>query len=141
MRGSGTAQEIFDFFYSEIPPDDEFWSLVIGDPGPEHLFDFAVYARGAMTLHQLRLAVGDDDFFQILRRWAQTRRGDNVTTDEFVQLAERTSGQQLDDLFETWLFTPGRPEVATATATTAARGSADRTARWEAVLRRAEARR
>ena len=140
-EGLGSAQEIFDFFYSEIPPDDEFWSLVIGDPGPEHLFDFAVYARGAMTLHQLRLAVGDDDFFQILRRWAQSRRGDNVTTDEFVQLAERTSGQQLDDLFETWLFTPGRPEVATATATTAARGSADRTARWEAVLRRAEARR
>ena len=140
-EGLGSAQEIFDFFYTAIPPDDEFWSLVIGDPGPDHLFDFAVYARGAMTLHQLRLAVGDDDFFQILRRWAQSRRGDNVTTDEFVQLAENVSGQQLDDLFETWLFTPGRPDVATATATTAARGSADRSARWEAVLRRAEARR
>ena len=140
-EGLGSAQEVFDFFYSEIPPDDEFWSLVIGDPGPEHLFDFAIYARGAMTLHQLRLAVGDDDFFQILRRWAQGRRGDNVTTDEFVQLAERISGQQLDDLFKTWLFTPGRPEVATATATAAARGSADGMARWEAVLRRAEARR
>ncbi len=93
-----------------------------------------------MTLHQLRLAVGDDDFFQILRRWAQSRRGDNVTTAEFVQLAESISRQELDDLFETWLFTPGRPEVATATATAAA-GPADRTARLEAVLRRAEARR
>ena len=98
-----------------------------------------------MTLHQLRLAVGDDDFFQILRRWAQSRRGENVTTDEFIALAERISGQDLDDLFETWLFTPGRPELQTATATeaatTAARGSGDRTARLEALLRRAEARR
>ena len=139
-EGLGSAQEIFDFFYSVIPPDDEFWSLVIGDPGPDHLFDFAIYARGAMTLHQLRLTVGDDDFFQILRRWAQSRRGDNVTTAEFVQLAETISGQELDDLFETWLFTPGRPELATATATAAA-GPADRTARLEAVLRRAQTRR
>ncbi len=151
-EGLGTAQEAFDFFYGVIPPDDEFWSLVIGDPGPEHLFDFPVYARGAMTLHQLRLAVGDRDFFQILRRWAQSRRGENVTTDEFIELAEKISRQHLDDLFETWLFTPGKPEVATATATAsptatattaaaAAGGPADRTAWLEAVLRRADARR
>ena len=144
-EGLGTVQEIFDFFYGAIPPDDPFWSLVIGDPGPDHLFDFPIYARGAMTLHQLRLAVGDDDFFQILRRWAQSRRGENVTTDEFIALAERISRQDLDDLFETWLFTPGRPELQTATATeaatTAARGSGDRTARLEALLRRAKARR
>ena len=35
----------------------------------ESMFDFAVYARGAMTLHQLRLAVGDADFFEILQTW------------------------------------------------------------------------
>ena len=140
-EGLGSAQETFDFFYGVIPPDDDFWSLVIGDPGPDHLFDFPVYARSAMTAHQLRLAVGDKDFFQILRRWAQSRRGDIVTTDEFVQLAEKISHQNLHDLFKTWLFTPGRPEVATATATAAARGSGDRTAQMEAVLRRAEARR
>jgi hypothetical protein len=140
-EGLGSTQEIFDFFYNVIPPDDDFWSLVIGDPGPDHLFDFAVYARGAMTLHQLRLAVGDEDFFKILNRWAQSRRGDIVTTDEFVQLAERISGEDLDDLFQTWLFTPGRPELTTATATAAVRGSATRTAQLDAVLRRAEARR
>jgi aminopeptidase N len=64
-----------------------------------------------MTLHQLRLAVGDAVFFRILKRWTQQRSGDNVTTEEFIALAERTSGQELDDLFQTWLFTPGRPEL------------------------------
>jgi hypothetical protein len=109
-----SAQDIFDFYYSAIPEDDPFWQVVIGDPGPDLLFDIAVYWRGAMTLHQLRLAVGDEDFFKILKRWAQKREGDNVTIDEFIAHAERISGEQLDELFETWLFTPEKPELPTA---------------------------
>ena len=65
-EGLGTAQEIFDFFYDGIPADDPFWALPIGDPGPDRLFDFAVYWRGGMALHPLRLAVGDAAFFRIL---------------------------------------------------------------------------
>ena len=53
-----------------------------------------------MTLHPLRLAVGDEDFFAILRRWARPRRRGNVTTDEFIALAERMSGEELGDLFD-----------------------------------------
>jgi aminopeptidase N len=91
--------------------------VTIGDPGPDALFDFSVYARGAMTLQQLRVTVGDEDFFKILRRWASSQAGGNVTTDEFIALAERISHQQLDDLFQTWLFTPAKPDApATATA-------------------------
>jgi Peptidase family M1 domain/Peptidase M1 N-terminal domain/Immune inhibitor A peptidase M6 len=115
-QGFLTVQESFDDLYFGIPEDDPFWSVIIGDPGPELLFDFAVYGRGAMTLQQLRLAVGDDGFFRILRKWAQSREGDNVTTDEFIRLAERISGQDLDALFDTWLFTPGRPDLPEASA-------------------------
>jgi hypothetical protein len=110
----GSAQEIFDFYYNVFPADHPFWSLEVGDPGPESLFDFAVYARGAMTLHQLRLAVGDDTFFTILREWARRRAGGNVSTRQFIRLAEQLSGQQLDDLFNTWLFTTTRPELTPA---------------------------
>ena len=109
-------QESFDDLYNGIPEDDPFWSVVIGDPTPEFLFDFAVYGRGAMTLQQLRLAVGDVDFFEILRRWAKSREGQNVTTKQFIRLAERVSGEDLDELFDTWLFTPGKPELTTAMA-------------------------
>ena len=110
-EGFATVQESFDSFYFGIPEDDPFWSVIIGDPGPDLIFDFAVYARGAMTLQQLRLAVGDADFFRILRKWAKIHAGGNVTTDEFIQLSERVSGQDLDALFEAWLFTPGRPAL------------------------------
>lgn len=34
----GTAQEIFDSWYS-TPADDPFWTLRIGDPGAAHIFD------------------------------------------------------------------------------------------------------
>lgn len=115
-EGLGTAQEVFDFFYNLFPAGDPFWTLAIGDPGPDALFDFAVYARGAMTLHQLRLAVGDADFFTILRTWAKNYRNSNVTTGQFVALAERISGQQLDGLFQTWLFSTTKPVLATSTA-------------------------
>ena len=62
----------------------------------------------AMTLHALRLEVGDRDFFKILKTWPTVMAGKNVDTPTFIRLAERISGEQLDDLFETWLFTSRR---------------------------------
>ena len=111
-QGLETPQELFDFWYDLIPADDPFWQVTIGDPGPGAIFDGSVYIRGAMTLQALRTAVGDDTFFEILPAWAQRKEGGNVSTKEFIQLAEKASGQDLSDLFRTWLFTPGRPEVA-----------------------------
>jgi Peptidase family M1 domain/Peptidase M1 N-terminal domain/Immune inhibitor A peptidase M6 len=112
--GRGTAQETFDFWYGLFPEDDPFWTLPIGDPGPDFLFEFPVYARGAMTMHQLRLAVGDRDFFRILRGWARENEDGNVTTDQFIAYAERVSGEELSDLFHTWLFTTTKPDVGLA---------------------------
>jgi hypothetical protein len=119
-EGLGTAQQLFDFWYGIFPPDDPFWQVRIGDPGRDALFDFAVYQRGAMTLHQLRLRIGDRAFFTVLRRWAQENEGGNVATPEFIALAEAVSGQELDGFFRRWLFTPGRPEVASGMRVAAA---------------------
>ena len=113
-EGLGTPQEIFDFLYELFPPDDPFWQVRIGDPGPDLLFDLAVYFRGAMTLHQLRGAVGTEDFMRILRTWAQENRYGHVGTRAFIAHAERISGEQLDELFRTWLFTRGRPQLGAA---------------------------
>ena len=121
-EGFATTQEIFDDF-ATIPADDPLWSVTIGDPGPDDLFNFAVYFRGAMTLQALRVEVGDDDFFRILKRWIASQAGGNVTTDEFIALAERISGQQLDELFEVWLFTPEKPAVLEAAAARAQSGA------------------
>jgi aminopeptidase N len=128
-EGRGTPQEIFQGTYHAIAAADPFWAVVIGDPGVDLLFDNAVYVRGAMTLQALRQTVGDDAFWQIIRGWASTKSGGNGTTDEFIALAERVSGQQLDDLFTPWLFTPGKPSLTgLAAGATALSAQADASA-------------
>jgi aminopeptidase N len=108
-EGEGTAQEVFDYFYAAEPAT--FWSVKPGDPGAKQVFDAAVYTRGAMTLHQLRLAVGDDTFRRILRTWVAEHRYGNADTAQFIALAERLSGKPLAGLFQTWLYTASKPAL------------------------------
>ena len=103
--------------------------MVIGDPGIPDLFHPAVYDRGAMTLHTLRNQVGDASFFRILRGWARNKAGGNGTTAQFIALAERISGQQLDELFDAWLFTAGKPTFGVASAAATAATTAAKAAR------------
>jgi Peptidase family M1 domain/Peptidase M1 N-terminal domain len=109
-EGLATAQQAFDTVYA-VPADNSLWNLSIGDPGPDRLFDGAVYARGAMTLHRLRQVVGDEAFFSILQEWARCRAGQTVTTDDFIAFAETLSGQDLGALFQAWLFVPAKPLI------------------------------
>jgi aminopeptidase N len=98
---------------------------VIGDPGVEHLFDNPVYVRGAMTLQALRNEIGDDAFWQLVLQWGASQSSGHGTTPEFIALAEQISGQQLDALFDTWLFTAEKPPAAaSATALAVPRVSA-----------------
>jgi len=122
-EGEGTPQELFDFTYASYPADDPFWQVLPGDPGSGKVFDNAVYDRGALTLQALRVQIGDDAFFELLQTWVQEHKYSTGTTDEFIALAEKLSGQQLDSLFKTWLFTAGRPELSATTL--AARSKAD----------------
>lgn len=106
--GESTPAEEFAVQYRRAATS-EFWQLRIGDPGANELFNGAVYSRGAMTLYAVRLAVGDATFAKILRQWAGRDQNRPATTADFIALSERVSGKQLDDLFNAWLYTPGKP--------------------------------
>jgi aminopeptidase N len=93
--------------------------VVIGDPGPAEMFSTAVYVRGALTLHALRLEVGDDTFFAILQAWTERYRNGNGATSDFIATAEDVSGQELSDFFQAWLFEPEVPELDLRTDTAA----------------------
>lgn len=83
-----------------------------GDPGPAGLFDPSVYRRGALTLHALRLEVGDEVFFDILRTWLDRFGGGVASTDDFVALSEEISGIDLDAFFDGWLGAGALPSLA-----------------------------
>jgi aminopeptidase N len=134
-----TPQNFFDNYYAR-PADANFWNLRIGNPGSQRIFDLPIYIRGAMTLHALRARIGDDDFFRVLRRWAQGRRNGHGTTPQLIRLAERVSGRRsLDRLFDTWLLRgskPRRPQTRPAAGSSSAdAATAADVRRWERGLR------
>ena len=53
--------------------------------------------------------IGDLAFFPIMRDWAQQNRYGNVTTPQFIALAEQVSGMELDPFFDVWLYQAGKP--------------------------------
>ncbi|MET8682837.1 M1 family metallopeptidase [Streptomyces sp. NPDC004732] len=112
-HGHRSAQETFDSFYDGTHPESEgIWEFPPADPPTAtRVSDSPVYGRGAMTLHQLRKAVGDRTFFSIVRTWAREHRHGNADTEQFIALCEEKSGRDLSNLFETWLFSADKPEV------------------------------
>ncbi|OON81823.1 M1 family metallopeptidase [Streptomyces tsukubensis] len=113
-EGEGTARELADYTYAQYPADDPFWTVRPGDPGPDNQFDAAVYDRGALAIQALREKVGDDDFFAILKGWPAAHAYGNAKIADFVNYAEKISGEPLSQLFDTWLYQPSKPDAAGA---------------------------
>jgi aminopeptidase N len=104
-EGGATVQQSFDRRYASFD-----WTEPPGRPGPENLFGAAVYQRGAMTVHALRRAIGDEAFFALLKSWPETRRDGNVTTAQFIAAAEEAAGgRDLEPLFQAWLYGTTQP--------------------------------
>ena len=130
-EGGAGPQQIYEGALAGIPADDPFWSLEIGDPGADHLFDDPVYTRGGMTLQALRNKVGTEDFWAVIRRWADTHAGGHGTTKQFIGLAERVSGKRLDHFFDQWLFSSKKPPVPAAQRASGPRSAGPRQRRNE----------
>ena len=83
-----------------------------GDPGKNNLFNpRLIYIRGALTLHALRLHVGDDAFFDTLRLYVSRFQYDNATTQDFIDVAEEVSRMDLDEFFDSWLHSTELPAI------------------------------
>jgi hypothetical protein len=106
-EGFFTPQDVYDDLTS-IPADEGFWDLPIGDPGIADMFAGQIYDRGALTLHALRLKVGDKKFFEILKAWVIQQAGGTVSTREFINVAESIYKKDLDPFFAEWL-SAGKP--------------------------------
>lgn len=96
---------------AELPQD-----LVLADPGPADMFDDRVYKRGALTVHALRLTVGDSAFFEIVRTWTERFRHAVASTADFEAHAGAVAGRDLSALFTAWLHSVELPELPAASA-------------------------
>ena len=79
----------------------------LSDPGVDAMFSSNVYGRGALTLHALRLTVGDEVFFAIVEEWASRYEYGNATTEDFISLvgevATNVTSDLLAEFFDAWL--------------------------------------
>jgi aminopeptidase N len=78
-------------------------------PTAAGLFGPTSYEGGGAVLQALRLEVGDETFFGILKAWVATYSGRSVTTDDFAALVASKAGQPAADHLHTWLTTDQGP--------------------------------
>lgn len=108
--GKDALIDEMEWYYWQVAQSGPFASPP-GNPGPDDLFNFGVYYRGALTLHALRERVGDEVFFGILQRYYADFRDSNATTADFVAIAEQVSGQSLQEFFDAWLYAADVPDI------------------------------
>lgn len=70
-----------------------------------------IYDRGALTLHALRLQVGDEIFFQILQTFTERYSHGSASSEDFIVVAEEISGQDLTKFFDSWLYSEEVPNL------------------------------
>ncbi|RED46485.1 putative secreted protein (Por secretion system target) [Winogradskyella eximia] len=69
------------------------------------------YNKGAMALHMLRRKLDDTDFYQGMQDYLDTPAlaFDYAKTQDFIDAMELTTGENLDEFFNDWIYNQGYP--------------------------------
>lgn len=89
------VQRIHSSYNLDFPP---------AAPTVDDLDNDSIYFRSPLAIHALRLRLGDERFFELLRTFYARYRGANASTADFIAVAEEVSGEDLTDFFQAWLY-------------------------------------
>lgn len=78
---------------------------------PADILDPAVYVRGGLTLHALRLELGDEDFFEVMRTFVDRFKYSAASTADFIAVAEEIGQRDLGKFFDDWLYSEPVPTL------------------------------
>ena len=100
------------------------WSIRHSDDGPVYLgyrlghiegdariYRALVYNKGALVLHMLRRLLGDEVFFNGLRRYYGEMRFQPAGTDDLIRAFETEAARSLEGFFEQWIHGSELPEL------------------------------
>lgn len=85
-----------------------------GPPGaydPEQFGGSNIYYSPALMWNELRVALGDDEFFRVARSWLADHDGASVGREQLFEHWESETGLELSDFFDAWITgttTPAR---------------------------------
>jgi len=86
----------------------------IFNPDITNLFDLLNaynYSKGGLVLHMLRGLMGDEAFFDGIRRFYRVYRDQTALTRDFQHIMETRHGEDLGWFFQQWVYRAGHPEV------------------------------
>jgi aminopeptidase N len=98
------------FQYAQVIQDPQYYPPP-GNPPADNLFNGGVYFRGGLTLHALRLEVGDESFFRILQTYVKRHQGGNATTEDFLAVVNEISEKDLTNFLDSWLYSEKLPPI------------------------------
>ncbi|MFI8931828.1 M1 family metallopeptidase [Streptomyces sp. NPDC053474] len=93
------------------------------EPTEPNLFKRMRYDGSALVLYALRERVGEQTFQKIERAWVTEYRGKAASTRDYVDLASRVAGEDLEGFLKPWLYgaktppMPGHPDWVVDPAT------------------------
>jgi len=117
LYGREGLDDYVTYLYEEVASYPEYF-VPPGNPPADDLFNGGVYVRGGLTLHALRLEIGDEAFFETLQTYFALYKNSNAVTEDFIAVAEQVSGEALDGFFDIWLYgktLPSIPEMGLGT--------------------------
>jgi len=83
------------------------------------------YDKGSWVLHMLRHVLGDADFFAALRQYYARYGYSSATTEDFRDVCETVSGQDLHPYFQQWIYGEYYPHYRVVWTAAAAGGGWD----------------
>ena len=98
----------FSVVYRGMAEQQEFWAPSLSNPGADHLFE-RVYDRGPTAVQAVRVRMGDEAFFSMLKAWAQ--QSGSRSLEQFRQHADAATPEDLTGFFTAWLDGTTRPEA------------------------------
>ncbi|GAA1963824.1 M1 family aminopeptidase [Agromyces allii] len=91
-------------------PTSANWSTAPGaQTSSANLYGYQTYTRGAQFWAALRVAIGDDAFFELIEEWQTRYAGTSRTGADLKALAEEISGRDLTAFYTDWILEPGKP--------------------------------
>jgi len=109
MHGKRVAETILESHFEGVYQQviEEGRDAVVAQPvaafSPED-YGPIIYCKGPLFFHTLRQQVGDDTYFEIMRRYLEQHKYGIATPESFLAVAEEVSGQGLDEIYHRWIL-------------------------------------
>jgi aminopeptidase N len=68
-----------------------------------------VYDKAGWVIHMLREQLGDETFFRALKHYLEANRLQNVVSADLAKAIEESSGSNVDQFFDQWIYGAGAP--------------------------------